>query len=193
MTSVRRQRSSTRERRTAGPGRLLAHGLAVAFVAFHLFAILLFSFPVDAMPLDALRGTLAPYMRSLGLTEMWDTFAPVPQTANQFLKAVVIVPGAGVRTYSFPRMEELSLWARYREERYRKFTDSILCAQCSGLWPDVAREVVRRTFGATNQPARVLLIEYQSPIDPKAGLLGDDEHAKANVLTEQVVEPEDLR
>jgi hypothetical protein len=167
--------------------------LAMVFVAINLAAITVYSLPVEVFPFAALRCLLAPYMRCVGLNQMWDTFAPNPKSEEQYLKALVVTLKGNTEVYSFPRMEELSFFERYRKERYRKFAESILCDDCSGLWPDIEKEIARRVKNPTDPPDRVILIKFASPIDPKTGAIGDDAHAKPTVLAEQSIEPEDLQ
>jgi hypothetical protein len=124
---------------------------------------------------------------------MWNTFAPNPKDAEQYLKAMVITTNGETKVYSFPRMEELSYFERYRKERYRKFVESVLCADCSGLWPDIEREIARRVANPHDPPDRIILIKFESPISPKTGAIGDEARAKPTVLSEQTIEPEDLR
>ena len=119
--------------------------------------------------------------------------APDPKSTDQFLKAIVFRASGQTEIYSFPRMEELTLWERYRKERYRKFTESLICDECSGLWPDIEKAVARREFKPTDPPVKVVLIKFESPIDPKAASVGDDAAAKPTVLSELFIQPEDLR
>jgi hypothetical protein len=179
---------------TAGnlaPGSL-GRRLVIAFLAFNLACIFAFGLPPDLLPLEWLRTLLAPYMRATGLNEMWDTFAPSPKSAEQYLKAVVITEKGNTRVYSFPRMEQLSYFDRYRDERYRKFVESVLCKDCSGLWPDIDKEVARRMNDPSDPPIRVILVKFESPIDPKTGAIGDDAHAQPTALAEHSIDPADL-
>jgi hypothetical protein len=176
-----------------GPsGNRLSRLVLSGFIALNLIAITIFSLPVEAFSLGALRKLLSPYTRCVGLTEMWDTFAPDPKSAEQYLKAAVVSVSGITRIYSFPRMEELSFAERYRKERYRKFVESVLCQDCAGLWPDVAREVARRVAEPEYPPDRVILIEFKSSIDPRTGALGDESHTKPSILAEQFIEQEDI-
>src|SRR5580692_1192193 len=152
----------------------LKERLVVAFVCFHIVVIFIFAFPIDFLPVRALRNLVAPYVVCIGLTESWDMFAPDPKSTDQFLKAIVFRASGQTDIYSFPRMEELTLWERYRKERYRKFTESLLCNECSGLWPDVEKAVARRENKPADPPVKVVLIKFESPIDTKAGAVGDD-------------------
>jgi hypothetical protein len=167
--------------------------LIVAFVGFHLFAMLLFALPIDSPPTRLARTVVGPYMRAIGMTEVWDMFAPHPKEVNQFVRAIVITRSGEYKLYSFPRIEELSFLQRYQKERYRKFTESALCAECSGLWPDVERAVARRFADPVDPPDRILLVRFDSRIDPATGATGDDSAAKPTVVSQYTVRPEDLK
>ncbi|ADW68815.1 hypothetical protein [Granulicella tundricola] len=167
--------------------------LIVAFVAFHAFALFLFAIPFDIAPARAARELIAPYMRCVGLTDTWDMFAPNPKSMEQYLRAVVVTRSGQYKLYSFPRMEEFSLSQRYSKERYRKFSESVLCADCSGLWPDIAKAVARRYLNPADPPQSVLLVKYESPIDPQTGTTGADAAAKSVVLAQLPIKPEDLK
>ena len=166
---------------------------AVTFVSFHIVAIFLFAIPINIWPAGAVRDLIVPYMRCIGMTETWDMFAPNPKSEEQFLKAIVTTTGGRTEVYSFPRMEELSLRERYSKERYRKFSESVLCNDCAALWPDIEKGIARREVLPHDTPDKVILVKFASPIDPKTGLLGTEASAKPTVLTELFVRPEDLQ
>jgi hypothetical protein len=196
QTKPRNQVATASKRFSAAKNQfqnLTRRRLVMVFVLLHLVAISLFSLPVEAFPFTALRGLLAPYMRCVGLNEMWNTFAPNPKSAEQYLKAVVVTLNGDIEVYSFPRMEELSFYERYRKERYRKFAESALCNDCSGLWPDIEKEVARRAMNPLDPPDRVILLKFESPIDPKTGAVGDEAHAKPTVFAEKSIESVDLQ
>jgi hypothetical protein len=163
------------------------------FVAFHLFVITLFALPVEGHWIKGIRVDMSPYMIALGMNETWQTFAPRPKSAEEFMKAVVVTLRGKTEVYTFPRMEDLSYADRYRKERFRKFEESLLCKDCSGLWPDVERYVARKYETPMDPSDRVVLIKFESAIDPKRGLVGDDEHAVPTILGELSVQPEDLQ
>jgi hypothetical protein len=171
----------------------LRQRLILAFVSFHIFAIFLFAMPLKSSLSQHLRDVFAPYMRCIGMTEAWDMFAPNPKSSEQFLEAIVITQGGQTEVYKFPRMEDLSYRERYRKERYRKFAESVLCDECSGLWPDIARAAARRTANPNDPPEKVILVKFESPIDPKTGASGDDAASKPTILSEFHIEPKDLR
>ena len=132
-------------------------------------------------------------MRCIGMNETWNTFSPDPKASEQFMKALVVTVRGKTEVYSFPRMENLSFTERYRQERYRKFVESVLCPDCAGLWPDIERAVARREGTPMDPPDKVILVKFESPIDPKRGLLGEDSHAKPTALSEIFIEPKDLQ
>src|SRR6201996_6321113 len=117
----------------------LRRGLISAFILFHLVAIACVAIPVKA--LAGAKDLFMPYMRWSGLFQSWDMFAPDPQSLNSHLKAVVITRDRHIKVWTFPRMEDLSYWQRFRHERDRKFAEVLPQPQFAPLWPDVARHV----------------------------------------------------
>ncbi|WP_263359951.1 hypothetical protein [Acidicapsa ligni] len=173
--------------------RRIVRVVTTLFVAFHLVAILAFALPLGVVP-AYLLAFLSPYTRCVGLNEMYDTFAPNPKSEEEFLKAIVFARSGNMEVYSFPRMEDLSLWQRYSQERYRKFVESVLCKDCSGLWPDIEKEAARRvSMSPSDPPDRVILVRFDSPIDPAKGLVGNEAGAKPTIVSQQSLEPEDQR
>jgi hypothetical protein len=175
------------------PTSRLRRWLVTGFIAFHVVAIPAFAVPLDVWPEKEFRELVTPYMLCIGMNETWDTFAPRPKSSEQYLKAVVETESGDTRVYSFPRMESLSWSGRYQRERYRKFVESSLCKECSGLWPDIEKKVASQV-GTTNDLVRkVILIEFESTIDPATGSTGAEGEARPTVLTELFLQPEESR
>jgi hypothetical protein len=168
----------------------LRRGAISAFILFHLVAIACVAVPVKA--LTGAKDLFMPYMRWSGLFQSWDMFAPDPQAVNSYVKAVVITQDHHIKVWSFPRMEELSFWDRFREERYRKFAEVLPQPQLAPLWPDVARHIARLMNNHADPPDKVLLIEFQSEIHP--GTANQAEPApRPNVFYDDYLQPGDLQ
>lgn len=73
-----------------------------------------------------------------------------------------------MHVFSFPRMEELGLLRRYREERYRKFVENLLLPQSAAYWPDVAKHIAMYYVDPRDPPDKVVLIQFRSDINPKS-------------------------
>jgi hypothetical protein len=159
-------------------------GAISVFLLFHLLAI-----ACVAMPLQSLSGVKAffmPYMRWSGLFQSWDMFAPDPQSMNSYLKAVVITRDHHLKVWSFPRMEEMSRWERFRKERYRKFAEVLPQPQFAPLWPDVARHVATFVADPGDPPEKVVLIQFLSEIKPGAST---EEASRPNVFYDDYLSP----
>jgi len=168
----------------------LRRGAISAFILFHLVVIACFAVPTKA--LAGAKEMVLPYMRWSGLFQSWDMFAPDPQSVNSYLKAVVITKDRHIKVWSFPRMEELSLWQRFRQERYRKFAEVLPQQQFAPIWPDVARHIARFFNSQSDPPDKVLLIQFQSEIDPKAGKSAEPT-PRPNVFYDDYLQPGDLQ
>jgi hypothetical protein len=55
---------------------------------------------------------------------------------------------------------------RYREERYRKFTEILPIQSNAPLWPDVAVHIARLVDDPSDPPEAVVLIEFEGAISP---------------------------
>lgn len=185
--------SKSRSTRTAGTrnssDRVRWQGVISIFILFHLIAITCWAFPWNIPVVSTAKRIVLPYLRWSGLFQSWDMFAPNPEAVNSYIKAVVITHDHHMRVWTFPRMEELSLWERYRKERYRKFTDVLPGQENEAVWPDVANHIARAFARQGDSPDKVLLIQFRSNIKP-----GTDHAApQPNVFYEEYIEPGDLR
>jgi hypothetical protein len=192
-----RVKADARRGRTV-PGRRGAsdhgfmHGVISIFILFHLIAITCWALPWNFAPLRGVREIVRPYMVWSGLFQTWDMFAPNPKSINSYIKAVVITENRHMKVWTFPRMEELSFWERYRKERYRKFEEALQDQQNEVLWPDVATHIARLLKSPGDLPDKVLLIQFRADIKP-----GADESAgsapQPHILYEGYVDPGDLK
>jgi hypothetical protein len=103
-----------------------------------------------------------------GLFETANMFAPNPNKVNSFMVAQVTFADGQNRLWKFPRMDELGYRERYVKERYRKLADYLIGGNPDGLWPDVARHIARLHWQAGNAPSVVILIRYESELEPPA-------------------------
>lgn len=154
----------------------LKRRLTTLFIAFHLVAITLWVFPVNASLTGFLRKTVGPYFSLMGLRQEWSLFAPDPISANSYIDAQIVLENGDVRTWAFPRLESLDFAGRYSKARYRKYTGWLYRDGFAYAWPDAARYIARqfkrsaappRTVSLTRHWARILPItagHYTQPI-----------------------------
>lgn len=69
-----------------------------------------------------------------------------------------------MHTFDFPRMDQLSYAKRYREERYRKFAESLSDPRYAAFWPDVANHIARLMNNPADPVQTVILMKFQAPI-----------------------------
>jgi len=146
---------------TAVPRRRRRHGLPLrlaisGFVVFHILATLLWLLPNSAVHRQV-QALPQKYISYVGLWQAWDLFAPNPASINVYLSAVVTYRDGSQREWVWPRMEQLDLLTRYREERYRKFVEYGNLDAYSGLWPSMAMFAVEQ-------------IKYRDPANPPVGV-----------------------
>jgi hypothetical protein len=168
----------------------LRRGAISVFILFHLIAITCVALPANFSALNTVRQLVQPYMLWIGLFQTWDMFGPDPRATNSYVKAVVITQDHRMHVWAFPRMEELSFTQRYAKERYRKFLDVLPEPQFAPLWPDVAKHVAGQFGNQNDVQDKVLLIEFQSDIQPGAA---HEPTPRPNVFFEDYVQPGDPR
>jgi len=137
-----------------------------AFLLFHIVGIVCWCIPVRSPSLVLCKSLVKPYFRWSGLFQSWDMFAPAPRSTNSYVEATIIHQDGSRNTWTFPRMEHLSLTERCFEERYRKFEESLQSDDNDALWPDVARQIARLNSSPSNPAKTVILIQKWSFIVP---------------------------
>jgi hypothetical protein len=168
------------------------------FLAFHIVAITCWAVPLNLPLFPQCRKLVRPYFLWAGLFQTWDMFAPIPWVSNSYVEAVIIYKDGSRKTWSFPRMEQLSLTDRYLKERYRKFSEVLQIEDNDALWPDVARHIARLNSTPSNPAKTIILIRKWSLIVPRVDAVRADgsdqpEPSDQHVLLGYGVRPEDLR
>jgi hypothetical protein len=163
------------------------------FLGFHILAIACWCIPLNSSLLFSCRKLIHPYFVWTGLFQSWNTFAPTPWGANSYVEARLIYADGAEKTWSFPRMEQLSLTQRYRQERYRKFTEVLQDDAYDTLWPDAARRIARLNSTPSQSVKTVILMQQWSPIVPAADGSYHPEPQEQHILYGYGVKPEDLQ
>jgi hypothetical protein len=143
-------------------------GLISAFLLFQLVAIVCWAWPFSVPVMQDVKELTRPYLLWTGLFQSWDFFAPNPKSTNSFVEAVVITRDRHQLIWAFPAMERLSYFERYREERYRKFTEALPDPKNAPLWPRIAQRIAQKFQNPADPPQVVLLINVSAPIAPGA-------------------------
>ncbi len=163
------------------------------FLVFHLFAIACWCVPIDSPLIPLCRNLVRPYFLWAGLFQSWDMFAPVPKGANTYIEATLVYRDGSRKTWTFPRMEQLSLTERYFKERYRKFAESLQRDEVDDLLPDAARYIARSNSSPGNPVKTVILIQKYSFIVPRPDGVYVPEPWEQHILLGYGVQPQDLK
>lgn len=142
------------------------HGLISALLLLQLIAIVCWAWPFNVPVIQDVKELARPYLVWSGLFQSWDFFAPNPKPTNSDVEAVIITRDRHQLVWTFPAMERLGYFERYREERYRKFTEALPDPKNSPLWPGVARHIADKFQNPADPPQVVLLISVSGPIAP---------------------------
>jgi hypothetical protein len=163
------------------------------FVGFHLLAVACWCLPVDSPLIPLCRNLVRPYFLWAGLFQSWDMFAPVPKGANTYLEATLIYSDGSRRTWTYPRMEQLSLREKLFKERSRKFADMLQRDELDELLPDAARHIARLNSSSGSPVKTVILIQRVSLIVPRQDGKYVREPWESHILLGYGVRPGDLK
>jgi hypothetical protein len=164
-----------------------------SFIGFHLLAIACWCVPIDTPLIPLCKNLVRPYFLWIGLFQSWDMFAPVPKGANTYLEATLVYRDGSRKTWTFPRMEQMSLTGKLFKERYRKFADNLQRDELDELLPDAARHIARLNSTPQNPVKTVILIQKFSLIVPRPNGAYVPEPWQSHILLGYGVRPEDLR
>jgi hypothetical protein len=163
------------------------------FLILHIVAIACWCLPIDGPVVALCNDWARPYFRWSGLFQSWNMFSPVPKSANTYVEATVIKQDGSRATWTFPRMEQLSLTQRVFKERYRKFAEDLARDQNDALLPDVACHIARLNSAPSNPAKTVILVQKWSFIVPRPNGSYIPEPWDQHVLYGYGVKPEDLK
>ena len=163
------------------------------FLVFHLLAIACWCVPIDSPLIPLCRNLVRPYSLWAGLFQSWDMFAPIPKGANTYIEATLVYSDGARKTWTFPRMEQLSLTERCFKERYRKFAESLQRDEVDDLLPDAARYIARSNSSPGNPVTTVVLIQKYSFIVPRPDGVYVPEPWEQHILLGYGVQPQDLK
>jgi hypothetical protein len=161
-------------------------------ILFHLLALVIWCFDMQAVPRTRIGMGLARYMVFSGLYQGWDMFAPDPLSVNSYLEADITYWDGRMQVWRFPRPQDVGYFDRMFTERYRKWANERLRDDDNAaLWPDAARYIARLNNNPKNPPATVSLVRYWSEIAPPGS--GRPEPWHRYVFFRYTVAPADLR
>jgi hypothetical protein len=176
------------------PGAGKAKRLAINFfIGFHLVGIACWCVPINSPLIPLCKELIRPYFLWAGLFQSWDMFAPVPKLANTYLEAILIYRDGSRRTWTFPRMEQLSLREKLFKERYRKFEDMLQRDELDELLPEAARHIARLNSSPGNPVQTVTLVQRVSFIVPRQDGNYVSEPWELHILLGYGVQPGDLK
>jgi hypothetical protein len=66
-------------------------------------------------------------------------FSPDPANINTYLTATIHYKDGSTRQYTYPRIQTLGIFQKYRQERWRKFIENTQSNDSKFYWPYLAR------------------------------------------------------
>jgi hypothetical protein len=163
------------------------------FIGFHLIAITCWCLPVDSPLIPPARDLVRPYFLWAGLFQSWDMFAPIPKGANIYIEARLRFRDGSEKTWTYPRMEQMSLRQTLFRERYRKFADNFQRDELDDLLVDAARHIARSNSSLDNPVKTVILVQWSSFILPRPDGAYIPEPWQSHILLGYGVREEDLK
>ncbi len=162
------QQDRVRERRIVRVERRWWGRVAISLlILWHAFALFVWLMPGNTPIVQACLGTVRPYLVTTSLVQSWQMFSPNPDNTDVFLSANITYADGSVRPYTFPRMATMDYAKRYREERWRKFTEVSTHSVQPGLWAAAARYAARvNDTNPNNRPVSVELIRHSRQVPP---------------------------
>ena len=150
--------------------------LLSAFILFHIVATLLWVMPRSELH-NRVRSLTWNYVSHVGLWQHWGMFAPQPSNLNAYLSAVITYQDGSQQEWTWPRMAELDLVAKYPKERYRKFAEYARMDTFAFMWPSLAHYAAEVNAGdPANPPVQVQLWRHWwfVPPPPENGDISHD-------------------
>jgi hypothetical protein len=145
-----------------------------AFIILNVVTILFWSQPYLYWPRFLIRQITAGYMQFCGVWQEWNMFAPEPRSIRIRMDATVTLRDGTSKTWTFPQMDQMSLWERLRKERYRKWAhDGVRTDSESRLWEPTVLYIARQFDDPENPPVAVQLHRHWAVI-PKPTEAGAD-------------------
>lgn len=154
-------------------------------VIFHCFMVLSWSIPDPAQAvkigvakpkgLEVLlsanyslkQSPLHNYITWTGLWQSWDMFSPNPSSTDIWCDAEVEYESGDVMPFVYPRIYDLSIPAKYVNERYRKLFERVNQDKYSFIWPYFAQRIAQLSyFDPNNPPITVRLTRHWKQIPP---------------------------
>jgi hypothetical protein len=136
-----------------------------AFIILHVVAIVFWSQPFQYWPRSLVREITSGYMYFCGVWQEWDMFAPGPRRMRIRMDATVTLRDGTRKTWTFPQMDQMTVWDRLRKERYRKWAhDGVRFDSSSYVWEPTARYIARQFADPDNPPVAVQLHRHWADI-----------------------------
>lgn len=108
-----------------------------------------------------LLPAISPIIYATGIGQSWSVFSPDVREANYHETALISFKDGLLKLYEFPRMQKLSYWERFRDEKYRKlFFDCMPWPDHQQFLPDFSKYVADANANIHNPPQMVSLIHH---------------------------------
>jgi hypothetical protein len=149
------------------PATLKHRSLINAFILLNVVGAFFWSQPFDYQPRTFVCDLVGGYLRFVGLWQHWDMFSPEPRSVRVRMDATVTLRDGSKRTWTFPQMDHMGLFERFRKERFRKWAhDNVRLDSEARIWEPTAHYIARQFADSKNPPVAVALNRHWADIPP---------------------------
>ncbi len=145
-----------------------------AVLVFTLAAVGAWNLPPSALR-DATRPVVEPYVRTVGLDQVWNLFAPdPPRTTFEVLARIEYADGTS------------STWRAPRNDRWRKWLGAVRLDRNMSLWIPTAAWIAGHHDHGGRRPVTVTLVRRGRELAPPGSGAGDPEGEEYPFFTYRV-------
>ena len=138
-----------------------------AFIVVNVVGAFFWSQPFEYQPRKFVCDLLGGYLRFVGLWQHWDMFSPEPRRVRIRMDATVTLRDGSQCTWTFPQMDQMGLFERFRKERFRKWAhDNVRLDTGAKTWEPTAHYIARQFTDSKNPPVAVALHRHWAIVPP---------------------------
>ena len=110
------------------------------------------------------------------MDQNWRLFSPHLSEHNMHMTDVLTFEDGTKMAWDFPRMERLSQFNRFKDEKFRKWAvDCLPTDKYKEFYPDVARFLGRKFYNPENKPVALAMSMWWADIPPPSANKGPDD------------------
>lgn len=133
-------------------------------ILFVLAVMLGANLPVSSPLKDQINQVVQPVRDLVGLDQYWGVFAPDPRMETWGIRALITYTDGTTAGWSTPQGD--AFLGEYRFYRWNKYAEQVFQRDRRGIWPDLAKWLIRNYDRPGLHPVRVELIKRWYVMNP---------------------------